>query len=80
MKKILLALLVLSLAGCVVAPIPRARMVVDPSIEIVYSWDPYLGRYYYEDAGRRYYQPPGWQRQNDREHGRGHGRGHDRDR
>jgi len=63
----------LLLAGCVVAPVPRGQVVVEPSVEIVYMWDPYFNRYYYVDRGARIYMAPGWVHPGNR--GRGHHRG-----
>lgn len=60
MKRLLLSVgLIALLAGCVVAP-PRGEIVVRPSVEIEYIWDPVTVRYYYVDRGSRHYMPRDW--------------------
>lgn len=70
--KLLSLAIVALLSGCVVAPVPDGRVVVQPApVEIVYVWDPYMSRYYYVDRGARIYMAPGWVHP-----GRSHGRSH----
>jgi hypothetical protein len=60
MKKLLILGIVALLSACVVAPIPNGRVVIQPSVEFVYIWDPIRIQYYYVDRGHRHYQPHGW--------------------
>jgi hypothetical protein len=60
MKISLLVLFLTLISGCVVTPIPNGRVVIQPSVEIAYIWDPITVRYYYVDNGHRYYKPYGW--------------------
>jgi hypothetical protein len=70
--KLLLASIAVLLAGCVVAPVPQGHVVIQPSVEFVYIWDPIRAQYYYVQRGYRYYRPRGWQYP----HGDGYGHRH----
>ena len=68
MKNLVLVAAVISLTGCVVAPYNSDRDVVvypavriEPSVEVVYMWDPIQYLFYYVDGrNSRHYMPYGW--------------------
>jgi len=67
MKSLILAAIVVSLAGCAVSlPSPGNNVIVYPpvrvdSVEIVYMWDPVRYQYYYVDKrDSRHYMQVDW--------------------
>jgi len=81
MKTLLFAAIIVSLSGCAVSlPSPGNNVIVypavrvEPSVEIVYMWDPIQYRYFWVDRrDSRHYMDYGWR------HPHGHKpRGHDR--
>jgi hypothetical protein len=82
MKYVILPAIVALLSGCVVTPVsgPHSRDVivyppvrVEPSVEIVYIWDPVLVRWFWLDrVNSRHYMSPEWRHP--------HGYRHDQDR
>lgn len=68
MKNLVLAAIVMSLAGCAVSlPSPGSNVIVypavrvEPSVEVVYAWDPIQFRYFWVDRrDSRHYMPYGW--------------------
>jgi len=68
MKKFFVIAVAVILTGCVVAPVPRARVevqsspiIVYPEPEYEYYWEPNLTLWFRVDPyGRRYYMPHGY--------------------
>ena len=80
MKNLLLAAVIVSMAGCAVAiPEPSKNVIwyapvqIAPTVQIVYYWDPLQLRYFWVDKrDSRHYMEYGWK------HPHGHKpRGHD---